>query len=218
MLAFLTLLVMIACGYAYLVEGLFTAFVMLCNVFLSGLIAFNFWEPVANQLDTLFARSFMEGYEDWLTLILIFCLSLGLLRSLTNSLDNTLIEFDDNVQRVGGAIFGLLIGYLVSGFLICALETLPWHERFMNFAPRIEPNEGQVARVLPPNRIWLALMHRAGMGPFATSDEQTFDASGTFQLRYQLFRRFGDGRQALPYAGEFDRELQPGSKPFAAGP
>lgn len=213
MLAFFTLLIMLACGYAYLVEGLFTAFVMCCNVFLSGLIAFNFWEPVANQLDTLFARSFMEGYEDWLTLVLLFSVSLGFLRALTNTLDNTLIDFDETVQRVGGAIFGVITGYLVSGFLVCVLETLPWHENFMNFTPRIGPNEGAIARVLPPNRVWLALMRRAGAGPFATSDAQTFDAYGTFQLRYQLFRRFGDGRQALPYGGEFDQQLLPSGRP-----
>jgi hypothetical protein len=207
MLSFLTILLMVALGYAFLVEGIFTACLMCCNVFFAGLIAFNFWEPIANQLDTLFARSFMEGYEDWLTLVLLFALSLALLRTITNTLDNTLIEFDEYMQRIGGAIFGVVTGYLVSGFLICVLQTLPWHENFMNFDPILNANEGPLARLFPPDRVWLALMHRAGEVPLSAGDDQTFDKFGTFELRYGRFRRFGESRPAYPYGGEFEREL-----------
>ena len=53
-LALLTIVLMVAVGYAYLREGLLTAFTMFCNVFLAGLIAFNFWEPVASLIEPIF--------------------------------------------------------------------------------------------------------------------------------------------------------------------
>jgi hypothetical protein len=209
MLAILSILIMLALGYAYLVEGLFTGFLMFCNVFLAGLIAFNFWEPLANQMDMLFLGSFLHGYEDWIALTGIFCLSLGLLRTLTHSLDNTLIEFDEHLQKAGGAIFGLVTGYLVAGFLICVLQTLPWHEKFLLFEPRLDPNQGPLGRVFPPDRVWLALMYRAGAEPFTNSEGlETFDQAGNFELRYQRHRRYNESRDPLPYTGEFDRELR----------
>jgi hypothetical protein len=208
MLAFLSVLIILAMGYAFLVEGLFTAFLMFCNVFLSGLIAFNFWEPLADQLDMMSAGTFFHGYEDWLALTLLFCVSLGILRTLTNTLDNTLIEFDEVIQRAGGAFFGLMTGYLLAGFLVCLLETLPWQEKFLSFEPRLDPNQGALGRVLPPGRVWLALMHRAGAVAFTNSEgEQTFDQYGTFELRFQRYRRYNESREAIPYGNEFEHEI-----------
>ena len=77
MLAFLTLLMVLALGYAYFVEGIFTGFLMCCNVFISGLVAFDFWEPIADQLEPSFRGTFLQGYEDALALVLLFTVTLG---------------------------------------------------------------------------------------------------------------------------------------------
>src|SRR6516165_2544827 len=117
MLQFLTLIIMAAIGYAYLREGLFTAFVMCCNVMLAGLVAFNFWEPLADLLDPTFAPSVLHGFEDAVCLILLFSVTLGRLRSVTNLLSRTPVRFAAGLQQGGGAGFGLLTGYLGTGFL-----------------------------------------------------------------------------------------------------
>jgi hypothetical protein len=207
-LTFLTILIMLILAYIYLVDGLATAFTMFCNVFLAGLIAFNFWEPLADLLEPAFARSFFAGYEDALCLVILFSLTLGLLRLVTNSLSFAAIYFHPLLQNIGGAFSGLATGYLISGFLICVFQTLPWHERFMGFQPECDPKEPGLRQVLPPDRVWLALMHRAGLGPFAWGDKPTFDPEATFELRYARFRRYGDSRAPLPYHGEFDKELR----------
>jgi hypothetical protein len=210
MLAFLTILIMAGIGYASLAEGFFTAFLMFCNVFLAGIITFNFWEPVAGQLEGVFAGSFLAGYEDALTMVVMFCVTLGILRTLTNNLASSEIEFDETLQRAGGAFFGLITGYLVAGFLACALQTLPWHENFMGFEAHYAANQSGLRRVLPPDRVWLAAMHRAGEQAFATDDgQETFDPLGTYELRYARFRRYNDTRNALPYCGEFGRGKGP---------
>ncbi len=198
---FFTVVMMAILGYAYFVEGLFTAVVMCFNIVGAGLVAFNFWEPLANLMD-------LGGYEDFLCLIGLFCVTLATLRTLTNHLANTEIEFLPHLQRPGGALFGLVAGYLTSGFLICALQTLPWHVNFMLYDPKYDPEKPALAQVLPADRVWLAMMHRAGATGLG-SGNGTFDPHGSFVERYARYRRYTDDRGPMPYHGEFDPNMYP---------
>src|SRR5260370_8335591 len=93
MLTFLTIVTMLILAYLFLIQGLATAFTMFCNVFLAGLIAFNFWEPLADLLDPPLSRSFFAGYEDAICLTALFAVSFALLRLATNTLSTPLINF-----------------------------------------------------------------------------------------------------------------------------
>jgi hypothetical protein len=206
----LTVLVMLAVAYAFFRQGLLSAFAMTVCVFLAGLVAFNFWEPLADQMEPLLADTFLAGLEDWFCLLAIFCATLLLLRAAANKALPAEPELPAAAQQGGAALFGLLTGYLTAGFLVCVLQTLPWHEGFLGFKPRLEPEaEGAgLRRVLPPDRVWLALVRRASVGPFtAGAEEKGFDPDGSFELRYQRHRRWGDGRDPMPYGG--DAEYQP---------
>ncbi|MBI3408528.1 MAG: CvpA family protein [Planctomycetes bacterium] len=217
MLTFITILIMIIVAYAQWREGLYTACCTLVNVVLAGLITFNFWEPLADILDSTLQRTFLSGYEDFFVLIGLFAFSLGMLRMIANNLCPNQVIYIGYVQQAGGAVFGLLIGYLAAGFLLCALETLPWHESFMSFEPRLD-NEASTRSMLPADRVWLSLMRYAGAHSFSWNEDRpdaddpadryvTFDRGGTFELRYWRYRRNSDTRQALPYQGEFNWEL-----------
>jgi uncharacterized membrane protein required for colicin V production len=201
----LTILIMLIVGYAYWREGLLTAFCMCCNVIVSGLVAFNFWEPIADTLDPMVAGSFLQGYEDFLGLSLFFIATLLLLRWLTNQLANRMPEFPSAVQHAGGVVFAMATGYLLAGFLVCVLQTLPWHERFVDFNPDYDPNlpGASLRRVLPPDRVWLAMMHKLSSDHLDWQDKNSFDQSGNFELRYARYRRYNDTRDnPLPYRGE----------------
>src|SRR5437879_5673018 len=137
---------MLLVAYAYSREGLFTACTMAINVLLAGLIAFNFWEPLAALLDPMLAGSLLQGYEDAFCLMVLFSVSLGLLRTITNNLASSRVHFEGWVQTAGGTVFGLLTGYLVSGFLLCMLQTLPWHENFMFFEAKYESGPEHLLR------------------------------------------------------------------------
>jgi hypothetical protein len=220
LLGFFSIVIMCLVAYAYLREGLFTALTMFCNVFLAGVVAFNFWEPLADSLEPLLRSSFLNGFEDFLCLIVPFCVTLGALRLIVNSLCNSRVQFSGPVQSAGGIAFGVLTGYLVSGFFLCSLQTLPWHERFMDFDPEYKTGpEHALRHILPPDRVWLFLMHRSSAYTFANNEEKagaaspferytTFDKYGTFELRYARFRRFNDDGTRMPYNGEFDEELR----------
>ena len=94
MLGFFTILIMLLCvGYAYLPEGLVTAFAMLINVLLAGTITFNFFEPLAAIMEPSLSGTFFAGYEDMVAMIGIFALSLGILRTATNALSITMVQF-----------------------------------------------------------------------------------------------------------------------------
>jgi len=217
MIVVATLLIMLAGAYAQYRNGLFTSVAMLIMVFISGLVAFGFWEPIAESLDRVFQNNALAGCEDMIALTLLFSVTLFALRLATNYIAPDLIEEHGALQHFGGAAVGLVTGYFLAGFLICAMQTLPLDERFLGFEPR-EPSEPVFRSMFPSDRVWLTMMRHAGAVPFSWKEEDpeattnleryaTFDRDGTFELRYLRYRRGFQGGGPLPYFGEFDREL-----------
>jgi hypothetical protein len=194
MLIFLSILVMLAAGYAMVQEGAHAAFLMLCNVFLSGVVAFNFFEPLAREIEPIFADGVLAGLEDAFCLLGLFAGTLGLLRWATNALCPNHPEYHPLGNQIGAGLFGLMTGYLLAGFLACLFQTLPWRVDFMGFQHRVEPQSGthKVRRVLPPDRVWLALMHRASDVPLSRGPGKDFDPDGDFETNYARNRRFKD--------------------------
>src|SRR5262245_39013836 len=189
MIVVLTFVVMIAVGYAAIREGVLTALCTLINVVLAGVVTFNFFEPLATQLDGMFQNSAVSGYEDALSMFALFCLSLGGLRVVTNNLANQELDLPARLQQVLSVLVALVTGYLVAGFLVCMLQTLPLTEKFLGFEREVDPQMGGLRRMLPPDRVWLGMMHRMGAGPLSWEGNTTFDPEGTFELRYARYRR-----------------------------
>jgi uncharacterized membrane protein required for colicin V production len=217
MLVVFTLGIMGIVAFMQYRNGLFTSVAMIIQVLLAGLVAFSFWEPIADELDAYWSDGRMAGYEDAIVLVGLFCLTLGGLRLVTNRLNKMMIDFNWHVQQVGGPAAGLITGYLVSGFLVCVFQTLPIEENFLTFTMR-KTDEPGLRRYLPADRVWLALMRHAGAYPLAWTEEKedaenpfdrwaTFDREGTFELRYARYRRHTDKRGPMNYQGELDREL-----------
>jgi hypothetical protein len=195
MLALLTIGIMLGTAYAYWREGVLTAVAMLVNLVLAGVVAFCFYEPLADALEGALSGGPLRGYEDWLSLTLIFVPLLALLRLITNNLAPSEIEAPALLNQIGAVVAALVMGYLASGILLCILQTLPWGESFLGFSHEVDAREGAVRRVLPADRVWLALVHRAGkercLGSAGEEDAEgvTFDKDGSFELRYARRRR-----------------------------
>ncbi len=184
-LGFFTFIIMLAGVYAFWRQGVLPAFAMAVNILLAGLVAFNFFEPIAAQLESMLADSFLQGYEDSFCLVALFSLTLAFLRWASNELIHTIILYNPILQQGGAVLFGLLAGYLVAGFLSCVARTLPADEHFLQMEPRVKvDSSGKISHsIFPPDRVWLALMHRASRAAFDW-DETTFDPDGSFELRY----------------------------------
>jgi|SRR5262245_1530558 len=216
MITIVTIIVILVVGYAQLREGLFTALCALVNVMLAGIVAFGFFEPIADWLDESMQRTSWSGYEDFVALILLFCGTLLVLRAVTNRLAPDMLDFPANTQY-GGAVLGLATGYLLAGFLLCAVETLPVHKNFLDFQPR-EGNDSGPRSIFPPDRVWLSMMRYAGAHALAWEEQETgidnrydryktFDRYGTFELRYARYRRHTDAEAPKKYQMELEREL-----------
>lgn len=223
-----TLLIMLATAYAQYRNGLFSSFAMLMMVLISGLAAFGFWEPLADTLDPVFQNNALAGCEDMIVMVLLFAVTLFTLRLITTYLNTEMIDEHGHLQHLGASVVGLVTGYFLAGFLICALETLPLDEKFLDFEPRGVDSTGNLSRepmeagwrfFYPPDRVWLSMMRHESAGSFSWKEEPnakgdasvdryvTFDREGTFELRYLRYRRTTETRPAMPYFGELDLEL-----------
>src|SRR5262245_63920600 len=81
----------LAMTYAVASEGLWGAALMFFNVLFGGLIAFNFYEPLAKLLaDNV---SFLAGFADLLCLFLLFLVATFLLRLTTETLGPAMVRF-----------------------------------------------------------------------------------------------------------------------------
>ena len=192
MLTGFTLVVTLIVAYAALREGVLTAMATLVNICISGLVAFEFFEPLAEELDGLFRGTFLAGFEDCLSLFVLFAPVLAGLRFLTNNLASQEVELPPLMQQVGSGAVALVSGYLLAGILVVFLQMMPWGENFLDFQYNVEPNSGKVRQYLPPDRLWLSFMNRAGSGPFSQGEAVTFDPEGTFGVRYARMRRYKD--------------------------
>jgi hypothetical protein len=202
MLELFTGAVMLTVAYSYFREGVLTALTTLINVFVAGLVAFNLYEPMAGALEEKFAGTILDRYEDAVSLFVLFIATLGGLRAITNNFAPGEIDLNALAQQVGACAISVLTGYLLAGFLLCMLQTLPWSQSFLGFSAHVENPPIPLRSVLPPDRVWLALMHRAGDKAFRSNSEEstTFDPEGTFELRYEQKRRVKEEPEARPAA------------------
>jgi uncharacterized membrane protein required for colicin V production len=188
LVSFFTFVIMLAGAYAFWRQGVLPAFAMAVNVLLAGLVAFNFFEPAAAQLESMLTDTFLQGYEDSFALIALFSITLLFLRWASNELIHTLIIYNPIIQQGGAVLFGVLAGYLVAGFLTCVAQTLPASENFLDLKPT--DSSGKIRhRILPADHVWLALMHRASKTAFDWDETSVFDPDGSFELRYAHERR-----------------------------
>ncbi len=201
MLEALTFLFMLLVALLYFRQGIFEAGWMLVNVLLAGFLAFNFWEPLANLLGSTSAK--LDRFADFLCLFVLFILILTLLWVVTRGLARADLGFPPLARQIGGAVFGLITGYVLAGILICVLQTLPLSERFLGY----DPDQG--IGLGAPDRVWLAMMHRASGRVFdrGGDEERWFDADGSFIPRYRSYRRQTEEGPMIN-RGEFPSRLE----------
>src|SRR3954452_23137918 len=100
----LVALLILGMTYALSSEGLWGAALMFFNVLFGGLIAFNFYEPLARLIDS---TGIGWGFSDALSMLGIFCLSVMLLRMTTETLAPAMVRFPMPVYHAGRLLFAL---------------------------------------------------------------------------------------------------------------
>jgi hypothetical protein len=145
-------------------EGAWTAGTTFVCVLVSGLLAMNFFEPVA----LLLARSLpdQDARLDMIALVGLFALFVFLIRLGMERLAPTYVQVPALVDNIGRWAFGVATGYVTMAFLLTALHTAPLPREFLGFTPE-RPNLLQMAA---PDRQWLGFTQYVTEKAFARYD------------------------------------------------
>ena len=112
--------------YALTSEGLWGAALMFFNVLFSAMIAFNFYEPVANLIDS---TGIPWGFSDTLSMLGLFCISVMLLRMTTETIAPAMVRFPTPVYHLGRFVFGIGGALVTIAIVILAFHTAPVHKK-----------------------------------------------------------------------------------------
>jgi len=131
-------------------EGPWTAILAFFSVVFAGLIAMNFFEPLAESLVFLNPTA-ADTKADFVALVGLFILFVFLLRLGLDQVAPTNIELPDIAYQAGRWLFGFGAGYVTMAILLTALHTAPLPRNFLGFTPERQNFLGVTA----PDRQWL---------------------------------------------------------------
>ena len=133
-------------------EGIWGAAHTFLCVLLAGLLAMNFFEPLANILDGLLGLAW-KNYSDIVALVGLFTGFIFALRLGAEQLSPTFIQVNPTFDQVGRWVFGVLTGYLTMAILLTALHTAPLPREFLGFKAERANFFG-----MAPDRQWLGFV------------------------------------------------------------
>lgn len=152
----LVLLVIVA-GVTWLVatEGLWGSVLTFFCVVISGLLAMNFFEPIAAVLDQQVPA--WKGQFDFIALVGLFAAFTVGLRELCAYLSPVSIEVMPALYQGGRWAFAAATGYVTMAILLTALHTSMMPRAFLGFAPE----RRNFFEISAPDRQWLAFTQHA---------------------------------------------------------
>jgi hypothetical protein len=179
-------------------QGLWSCAINVINITLAGLIATNFWEPLAGLIDQNTSNSYTYMLDAPL-LWALFAVSFIVLRSLTGSLSEHHVEFIKPVDLAGRSLLALWCGWVFTCFTAFTMLTAP-----IGATPvgGWSTPEAKGFLFLSPERQWLALAQSRSRGAlsrgkFTTSpphpddaqrNVETFDPNSEFTFKYHARR------------------------------
>lgn len=163
-------------------SGLWSNTITLVNVLTAGLLATNYYEPLATWLDKQEPR--LTFAYDFLALWLIFALSFSLLRVVTDKVSTIKVKFFKPVEVAGSVLMAAWVSWVFLCFATMTLHTAPLSRNFFLGGFQELPESKMMFRAAP-DRKWLSWVHRQSQGSFSRMQGTVpFDPRGDFILRY----------------------------------
>ncbi len=172
MLSLLLVLVFLIVAAAVWFQGLWNSVVTLINMFLAMMLAFNYFEPLADLIDKS-DRSYTY-LVDFLVLWGLFVVSFGLLRLFSDLLSRKRVTFDFWTETVGRSLLAVWIAWLFVGFICATLHTAPLSAHPMGFQQT--PTSGNFLG-MAPGRQWLAFMQSRSRGALSRGESDAANLS-----------------------------------------
>ena len=196
-------LILLACVAFVFSEGVWSNALRFITVVAAALLATNYFEPVANQLD-----AWLPSYTycwDFLALWGLFCIFIVLFRALTDQLSKVKVRFPKWIDQAGGLVFSALVGWVMVCFMLTTLHTAPLGRSFSSGRSR------RASRCFwasfSPDKQWLSFMQQTSKGALCRSvaaagqepQAAVFDPEQEFQVRYNV-RRKGVDVQVMKFS------------------
>jgi hypothetical protein len=177
------MLVIFVAAFASLMNnGLWSNMLMLVNVLTAGLLAMNYFEPLADWLDQ--QAPSLTYLWDFIAIWAVFIVAMLALRAATDYMSVVKVRFIPQLDRAGGTLLALWVSWVLLGFATASLHTSPLARNFLGGAFQPNPQD-KMLWGLAPDRRWLAWVHRESQGPLCRlNDISPFDPQGDFILRY----------------------------------
>jgi hypothetical protein len=176
----LLFLILVSVFASLFTQGLWSNTITLVNVITSALVATNYYEPIADWLDR--QEPSLTYIWDLTAIWVVFGLTMVALRAATDYMSQVKVRFFLPVEKAGGILMAVWIGWVVVCFTTMTLHTAPLAKHFLGFQP--DPT-AKMFFGLAPDRLWLAWVHKESQGALARfGGTAAFDAQGDFILRY----------------------------------
>jgi hypothetical protein len=130
-------------------EGAWTAILTFFSVVFGGLLAMNFFEPLAEFLGKQIPS--FDDRADFIALVGLFALFTFLLRLGLDNVAPTNIELPDIAYQAGRWLFAFGAGYVTMAIILTSMHTAPLPRNFLGFKPERKNFLG----VISPDLQWL---------------------------------------------------------------
>lgn len=202
MVTVLTIISMLFIVVATWFLGLWNNVITFVNVLLAAMIASNWFEPLADQLDA--GQSSYTYLLDFVCLWLMFFGTLILLRVATDLLSRTRVEFDIWLDRSLRTVFSLATAWVFACFLQFSMHLAPLP------LDQFQPDPTATNFVGQPDRLWLGFLQSRSRGALAAPlaeplaaaydtgqlhpadrdlNSRVFDSRSDFIFKYRARRR-----------------------------
>ncbi len=182
----LCVIILAACVAFLFRDGLWANAVLLVNVLFAGLLAMNFYEPVANWLTNF--NSDVHTFVvmlDFLSLWTCFIVFVIVFRAATEAVSRVRVRFPKIVDLWGGVVLSACVGWVMMGFVLASLHAAPLaqYPLFGAFQPQNAMFFG-----LAPDREWLGFTRYQSQGGYCRAVDQDCSFPPGF-IEKQLERR-----------------------------
>jgi hypothetical protein len=182
----LCLFVLAACVAFLFQEGIWGNAVRLVNVVFAVLLALNFYEPVAAKITNISAdvKNYVVMF-DFISLWVCFAVCMAVFRTVTDQVSKVKVRFLQVVDRPGGIVLSICIGWVMVGFTLISLHVSPLSQYPM--LGSFKPQDGMFLG-LAPDRELLGFAKYQSSGAYSRSADHDTSFPNDF-IETQLMRR-----------------------------
>jgi len=173
MASLVVLLIILGCGALQFFKGtLVKALAAIIIAIIAGMVSFSFFEGAANMIISKGDGGSLLALAPWaqtLSFLWIFIVVFALLQTGAMYLLREPVDFGEMPEYIGRAVCGLLLGYLVSGFLLTALAMGPLSLKYpyQRFDPRSLKPDDPKGVLLSPDGFVTGLFNMTSKGSFS---------------------------------------------------